>query len=315
MKKSSKIFLGILLALILGSPAYSFDPFGDILKGLEPPPKETSKESATQKDNTQQSTSKKSSKGGVLGILQGAGQLIQALQPIGYREERAIGGSLALEVFSRFGGHYHDPRLENYITLVGNAVVSVSDRAEIPYHFAILNTEQPNAFAAPGGYVFVSIGLMRMLKNEAELAGVLGHEIAHITNRHALKTLERSKTLQGISNLTTSVMGENPAMFNKIIGEMTETLFTKGLDKEMEYDADLTGTEYAYRAGYYPAGLKDFLKMLGAKTSSRSSVFFSTHPSPGARNARLARVMNSYKEAALAPVLTRRYLTKTKGRL
>ena len=65
MKKSGKIFLGILLALILGSPAYSFDPFGDILKGLDPPPKETSKESATQKDNTQQSTSKKSSKGGV----------------------------------------------------------------------------------------------------------------------------------------------------------------------------------------------------------------------------------------------------------
>lgn len=316
MKNSGKIFLGILLALILGSPAYSFDPFGDLLKGLEPPPKETSKESATQEDHhTQQSTSKKSSKGGLLGILQGAGQLIQALQPIGYREERAIGGSLALEVFSRFGGPYHDPRLENYITLVGNAVVSVSDRAEIPYHFAILNTEQPNAFAAPGGYVFISIGLMRMLKNEAELAGVLGHEIAHITNRHALTTLERSKTLQGISNLTTSIMGEDPAMFNKIIGEMTETLFTKGLDKEMEYDADLTGTRYAYQAGYYPAGLKDFLKILGTKTSSRSSVFFSTHPSPGARNARLARVMNSYKEAALAPVLTRRYLTKTKGRL
>ena len=104
-------------------------------------------------------------------------------------------------------------------------------------------------------------------------------------------------------------------MMRGLIGEMTETLFTKGLDKEMEYDADLTGTEYAYRAGYYPAGLKDFLKMLGAKTSSRSSVFFSTHPSPGARNARLARVMNSYKEAALAPVLTRRYLAKTKGRL
>lgn len=316
MNKTSKIFLGILLALILGSPAYSFDPFGDILKGLDPPPKETSKEPATQQDHhTEQPPAKKSEKTSIFGILQGAGQLIQSLQPIGYREERAIGGSLALEVFSRFGGHYHDPGLESYITLVGNAVVSVSDRAEIPYHFAILNSDQPNAFAAPGGYVFISIGLMRMLKNEAELAGVLGHEIAHITNRHALKTLERSKTLQGISNLTTSIMGDNPAMFNKLIGEMTETLFTKGLDKEMEYDADLTGTRYAFQAGYYPAGLKDFLKILGTKTSAKSSVFFSTHPSPGARNARLARVMNNYKEAALAPVLTRRFLTKTKGRL
>lgn len=315
MKKSGKIIIGILLALILCSPSYSFDPFGDILKGLEPPPKEPAKE--TPKEQTQQdSTSTKQSKpGGVLGILQGAGQLVQALQPIGYKEEMAIGGSVALEVFSRFGGPYKDPNLENYITLVGNAVARVSDRADIPYYFAIVNSPQPNAFAAPGGYVFVSIGLMRMLKNEAELAGVLGHEVAHITNRHALKTMERSKTLQGISNLTTSVMNENPAMFNKIIGDMTETLFTKGLDKEMEYDADLTGTEYAYRAGYYPKGLQDFLKILGSKTSSTSSVFFSTHPSPAARNARLEQKMNIYKEAALAPVLTRRFLMTTKGRL
>ena len=156
-----------------------------------------------------------------------------------------------MEVFSRFGGAYDDPKLLRYINLVGQAVADVSNRPDIEYHFAILNTESPNAFATPGGYVFVSIGLLRMVENEAQLAGVLAHEVAHISQKHALQTLGRSRSLQGLSALTLTVMDKNPGLFDKLIDEVSNVLFTKGLDKNLEFEADRYGREFAYRMGYF----------------------------------------------------------------
>ena len=124
---------------------------------------------------------------------------------------------------------------------------------------------------------------MRLLKNEAQLAGVLGHEIAHISQKHALQSLERSKAVQGLSSLTLTILDEDSGVFDKIINEVSETLFTRGLDKNLEFEADQVGTEYAYRLGYYPGGLKDFLKILGKSKSRDSSIFMSTHPSLGDR--------------------------------
>ncbi len=247
-------------------------------------------------------------------IIRGAGQVVQSMQPIAYEEERAIGGSLALEVLNRFGGVYPNPRLQKYITLVGQSVVSVSDRADIPYHFAVINSEIPNAFATPGGYVFVSIGLLKLLRNEAELAGVLGHEVAHITHRHALKTLERSKKLKGISSLSTAVMNEDPALFDNIINQVTEVLFTKGLDKELEFEADKVGMEYAYRVGYRPNGLREFLKILHHNTK-HDSIFFSTHPSPRERYNKMSPHINQLDDAKFAPQLANRFGLWTKGQL
>ena len=239
-------------------------------------------------------------------ILRGAGQLVQSLEPIGWEEERAIGGSLALEVFSKFGGQYKNDKLQYYVTLIGQSVAGVSDRADIPYHFAVLNSNEPNAFATPGGYVFVSIGLLRMVRNEAELAGVLGHEIAHIAKRHALQTIERSKTLQGIGTLTTSLMDKDDGVLEGIINEMSDTLFTKGLDQGLEFEADEVGTDYAYRVGYYPGGLRDFIKVLGQNQKSHS-VFFSTHPTPRDRYGKLKSVTTRYRDQVLAPLLSKRY--------
>ncbi len=285
----------------------------------EPQKTEPAKAPATTETKTAPKTEPKGN-GGLLGILEstgavdkktsnilkGAGKLVQSLEPIGWEEERAIGGSLALQVFNKFGGQYKNEKLQHYITLIGQSVAAVSDRADIPYHFAVLNASEPNAFATPGGYVFVSIGLLRMVRNEAELAGVLGHEVAHVAKRHALQTIERSKTLQGIGTLTTSIMDKDDGMLENIINEMQDTLFTKGLDQGLEFEADQVGTEYAYRVGYYPGGLRDFLKVLG-QNQKRQSVFFSTHPSPRDRYGKLKSQASRYRDATLAPVLTKRY--------
>jgi len=321
--KTKLFILCFLGALVWAMPSYSFN-FGDILKEVEkstqPPKKaEPSKEEETTQPPAQ--SSQQSGGGGLIGlgsslgifdkktskILQQSVNTLKSLQPIGYQEEKAIGGRLAVEVFNRYGGAYDNPKLLDYVNLVGQAVADVSSRSDIDYHFAILNTQYPNAFATPGGYVFVSIGLLNMIDNEAELAGVLAHEVAHIARKHALQTLERSRSLQGVSSLTLTVMDKDPGLFDKLIDEVSNVLFTKGLDKKLEFEADKYGREFAYRTGYYPGALKRFIQKLGASTKNQGSIFSSTHPTSRERYNLLQRSSSRYKKASLYPTLGKRF--------
>lgn len=332
MKKLFAFFTLIIVSLVLGQTTHSFD-LGGLLDDLaKPPPKSPPAKQEEVPQQPKGSTTQQPAQqggGGLLGlgeslgvfdkktsrILQKSVGAVQAFQPIGLEEEKAIGGSLALEVFHKFGGMYKNPALQTYVSLVGKSVAEVSDRPEIDYHFAVLNTDHPNAFATPGGYVFLSVGLLRMLQNEAQLAGVLGHEIAHITRKHALKTLQRSKMLSGLSGLTMAAMNKDEGLFDQVINQMSEVLFTRGLDKGLEFEADKFGMEYAYRMGYHPAGLKDFIKILGQSSGRDSSIFLSTHPSPGERFQGLSRLLPQYKAVGLYPTLSRRYQSTVKGQL
>lgn len=244
----------------------------------------------------------------------GGAMAVEAMKPIEYKEEMAIGGALAIQVFNRFGGPYKKDPLQRYIATLGQALADVSDRPGINYYFAVLNSEEPNAFATPGGYVFLSRGLLELLRNEAELAGVLGHEIAHISHRHALTALERNKKLAGLGSLTIGAMGADPEMFDKVIEEAAENLFAHGLDKGLEYEADEVGTDYAYRLGYQPEGLKNFLTVLNAR-SGHDSIFWSTHPGPQDRLDNLSQKMGPFNSALSRPVFASEYSRKVQGQL
>lgn len=335
MKKTLSLFAITVITLSVVSTTHSFD-LGDVFKEIDkntpkPPAQSAPKVPEVPKAPdapavAPQAPAAQSGGGGLLGLGESMGivdkktstilrqttQTLQALQPIGEEEEKAIGGALATEVFSKFGGAYDHPPVQRYVTLVGQAVAQLSDRPNIPYHFSIVNSEDPNAFAAPGGYVFVSLGLLRMVQNEAQLAGVLGHEIAHISKKHALQTIQRSKTLQGVSALTLSLMDKDPSMFGKLIDEVSDVLFTRGLDKNLEFEADKVGMEYAYRVGYAPSGLSDFIKIL-AGSAGGHSVFFSTHPNPRDRFIQLKDTLGQYKSAELNPTLANRYKSETKA--
>jgi beta-barrel assembly-enhancing protease len=319
--------LGFLLFWATPSHSFSLDKFlKDVEKSTQPQPKPQQEEvdvTVQEPKSPPPAAQKSTGNNGLIGLGQSLGvfdkktsnllkqsvNTLQALQPIAYKEEKAIGGRLAVEVFSRYGGVYNDPELLRYINLVGQAVAGVSNRPDIDYHFAILNTEHPNAFATPGGYVFVSIGLLRMIDNEAQLAGVLAHEVAHITQKHALQTLERSRSLQGVSALTLTVMDKSPGLFDKLIDEVSNVLFTKGLDKNLEFEADRYGREFTYRMGYYPGGLQNFIRKLGKSKEGGSSIFMSTHPSTGERYNRLNKTGSRYKNASLYPILQKRFLS------
>lgn len=243
-------------------------------------------------------------------ILSKGMKVVKSMMPIKYREEKAIGGAVALKVFARFGGPHPSEALHQYVALVGKNVALASVRPEIPYYFAVLNSPEPNAFAAPGGYIFITIGLFKKLASEAELAGVLGHEIAHVARKHSLKTLERSKLLHGVSELTLTAMEKDPKMFANIIDDVSESLFTRGLDHKLEFEADHLGTRYAARLGYQPQGLDRFLRKLNEhQASGGGSVFFQTHPSNRTRVGRLERdLLPRYKNLENYKAVERRLI-------
>ena len=238
------ITIAIFLSMLFVSPVWG-GLFDDVLKRVTPP-----------SDEKKERPGAVEGLGGLLGVEKKNLELIKkgmktakSLQPIRTEEEVAIGRGIAVEAFSRFGGEYADEAMIRYINLVGKTVAEFSDRPELQYHFSILNSEDQNAFAAPGGYIFVTRGLLSSLKNEAELAGVLAHEVAHVTRRHMLDTIRRSAILANVSDLTMSAMNQNPEMFAKLIDQMSDLLFTKGLDKKLEFEADVYGAEYLYQIG------------------------------------------------------------------
>lgn len=308
----------VLVVMIMGLTFFAYEGFGFFDKILKPPPKkeqnQQSKESETQGGQQEQ--------GGLLDTLgafgvkkkdvdlikKGVG-VVQALQPIGEEEEITLGQAVAVEAFSRFGGEYQDAQLTRYINLVGKTIADVSDRPNLKFHFAILNSQEQNAFAAPGGYIFVTIGLLKTLKNEAELAGVLAHEVAHITQKHMLETIRRGALLSNVSELTLSAMNKDPQMFSNVIDEITDKLFTKGMDKNKEYEADVYGVEFAYRAGYHPGGLRDYLRTLQSQEGHAKSRFFTTHPSTATRIGKIQGLLGRYADGMKFPILTKRFQT------
>ncbi|NTV49787.1 MAG: M48 family metalloprotease [Geobacteraceae bacterium] len=243
-------------------------------------------------------------------ILSGATQVLSSSKEIDYKTERVIGESLALESLQRFGNPVKNETLQQYVNKVGNAVSVNSKRATIPYQFAILDSPVQNAFAVPGGVIFVSRALFSILSDESELAAVLAHEVGHVSAKHALKSTQRAQFFQGVGTITAaSVGGEKGKKFASAIGDMQAVLFDKGLDKEMEFEADLAAMETTYRTGYDPSAMirvLEKLQKLEATSTDKKGSWFSTHPPLDERIARLQGQLQKYPDySSLASVRDR----------
>lgn len=243
-------------------------------------------------------------------ILSGATQVLSSSKEIDYKTERVIGESLALEGLQRFGNPVKNEPLQQYVNLVGNAVAGNSKRATIPYQFAVLESKVQNAFAVPGGVIFVSRALVSILDDESELAAVLAHEVGHVAAKHALKSTRRAQLLQGVGTITAaSVGGDKGKKFASAIGDMQAVLFDKGLDKEMEFEADQAALESTYRTGYDPSAMirvLEKLQKLEASSKDKKGSWFSTHPPLAERIARLRDQLQKYPDySSLASVRER----------
>ncbi|MBU1224675.1 MAG: M48 family metalloprotease [Gammaproteobacteria bacterium] len=201
-----------------------------------------------------------------------------------------------------------DDKLQNYVNLVGNWVAQQSGRKDLSWRFGVLDTEDINAFAAPGGYIFLTKGLYRRLNNEAELAGVLAHEIAHVSQKHHLKVLKQSTLIGALGEAVGSkVKGNDPAVQN-LIGNGAE-IMARGLDKNAEFEADRIGIVYAARAGYDPWGLPGVLQDMAALPAkdSRTSLLYKTHPHPADRLAALGEAVDGRLDAVSGKDLAKRF--------
>jgi predicted Zn-dependent protease len=184
-----------------------------------------------------------------------------------------------------------DDRLQRYVNRVGRWVASQSERPELKWHFGVLDVADLNAFALPGGYVFVTRGLFELMADEAELAGVLGHEISHVVLQHHLKLLKQGQAVNLIGNVLSQTQGQS--MVGQVaIGKGAEVL-TRGLDKGAEFEADRAGVVLATRAGYVPYGLPAVLRKIASRNPREASLalLFKTHPLPQERLEKLGDSM------------------------
>ncbi|HUE86971.1 MAG TPA: M48 family metalloprotease [Vicinamibacterales bacterium] len=198
-------------------------------------------------------------------------------------EEIAYGQQADAEI-RREMGVYDDPAVQRYVADIGHRLAQLSHRPHLPWTFTVVDHPAINAFALPGGYIYITRGILPYLDNEAELAGVLGHEIAHVTARHAAQQLTRSG-LGGIGLAVLSIFVPATRPFGDVTSAALGVAFLKyGRDDERE--SDRLGMEYAARGGWDPAGVPNFLATLARidEMSARGIPnWLSTHPEPAER--------------------------------
>ncbi len=225
-----------------------------------------------------------------LGKLFGAGKdLATAAGGMDEKEEVAVGREVAGRLLGA-APLVADAELQAYVNRVGRWVASQTERPDLPWHFGVIDSPTINAFAAPGGYVLLTRGLYDILDNEAQLAGVLGHEIGHVVRRHHIAVMQKSAAISAGAQIAQA--RDRSALVNNLIGTGAE-VFARGLDKSAEFEADQIGIVLAARAGYSPYGLVEVLHKLSARGGDDASLalLFKTHPHPGERLTQLGQVL------------------------
>jgi predicted Zn-dependent protease len=208
--------------------------------------------------------------------LEGIARIGQQALPIDPMKEREIGFGIAATVAGRYP-LVRDDALTRYVNLVGQAVAQQSVRgSEVGFRFGVLDTDDVNAWAAPGGYVLLTRGALALMESEAELAGVLAHEVAHVDQKHVIEEIRRSAVFQQASD-ETQLQG---ALLDRI-SELGTTLLFTGLSRGDELQADSLGLMYAAGAGYRTDGLLQFLRHLQAAEGTAAAglrEWIATHP-------------------------------------
>lgn len=228
-----------------------------------------------------------------------AEQLLRALlaDRMSVDQERRLGARIVGNLLG-VAPLVEDAALQRYVNLVGRWVAAQGERPDLEWRFGVIDSEDLNAFAAPGGYVLLTKGLYRRLSNEAELAGVLGHEIGHVTRRHHVKLLQRSHLLATLGGAVLKEVPDEHERMQNIIGRGAE-ISARALDKSAEYEADRLGMILAVRAGYDAWGLPMVLREIGhfPDKDDRVALLFKTHPHPDARLDRLAEAVDTRLDA------------------
>jgi predicted Zn-dependent protease len=217
-------------------------------------------------------------------------------------EEQQLGQAVSEKIRKRYGV-VQDPAIHKYVTLVGSVLAQASSRPNLTWRFIVLDTDGVNALAAPGGYIHITRGALSLMKSEAELADVLGHELIHVTEKHTIRAIQKGKLVQMGANETLS---GNAALFSKMVDKATEVVLA-GFGRAEELEADSKGIVLANKVGYSPQGLTTFLTTINErnKNSTQKQGLFASHPEMQERLDKLAKSIKSDKLASTATVEAR----------
>ncbi len=226
---------------------------------------------------------------------------------IGREEAQKVGQSI---------GYYDDPAVQTFVSGIGTRMAAESERPQLPWEFHVVDDASVNAFALPGGFIFVTRGLMTSVTNEAELAAVIGHEIAHVTHRHSVQQISRAQVAQ-IGLVAGSILSSTVAQYGGLLGQGLGVLFLKyGRDAELE--ADQSGFRYALNENYDVRQMIEMFEVLEGVSqlsgAGKLPEWLSTHPNPGNRIAATeARLDTLTRDLSNATINREGYLQRIKG--
>ena len=210
-------------------------------------------------------------------------------------QEIAMGLQAAPQLETQFGGAVNDSTLQAYIQQVGKKVASKADRP-MPYDFTLVNSGIPNAFALPGGKIFITAGLMSRMTNERQLAAVLGHEIVHVAAKHGVKGMQQNIGASVLVEIAAAAAGADKAAAAKAASQVAASMYGMKYSRDNEYEADRFGTKYMTKAGYNPWGMPELLTILLNLSEKEPGTFaemFQTHPLSSKRIAAVKSVIAS----------------------
>ena len=217
------------------------------------------------------------------------------------KEEQDMGAALSAKLREKYGVVQSAP-VHKYVSLVGKSLAASSTRPGLPWTFVVLDTDGVNAFAAPGGYVHITRGALALCENEAELAGVLGHEITHITAKHTINAIKKSK-VSGVAAEAATRSNVLEYMLNRAYENLLENKYDRGDEDQ----SDEIGARLANTLGYNPSGVGTFLTRLSERNKDlkEPSGVFASHPATKSRVERLAKQIKSEKLTSTATVAAR----------
>lgn len=212
-------------------------------------------------------------------------------------DEAELGADVSAKLREKYGV-VQDRAIHKYVTLVGMVLAQASSRPHLHWTFIVLDTDGVNAFGAPGGYVHITRGALALIHDESELACVLGHEISHVTEKHAINAIRKSKAFKAVADQAHS------EVMQQMADQTYDMLLENQYDRNDEKDADKLGIELANRVGYAPTGLSAFLTRLADRNKGLKdpSGLFASHPQTVDRLNAMAKIIKSDRLDATAKV-------------
>lgn len=248
-----------------------------------------------------------------------AQQLEKGFEDISAEEEYYIGRSVAAMIAGQYAV-YDNAAANAYVNTLGQTLAAASDRPQTygGYHFQILDSEEINAFAAPGGFIFITRGMLKCAKHEGALAAVLAHEIGHVEKKHGLQAIQKSRITSALTELALKgvqykageasfILSSSLAVFEGSINDIVTTMVTNGYSRAFEKEADQAAATILQRVGYDPNSLVEMLQVMETLLKPGGKDFAKTHPSPESRIAELEKTIGDYHQVEASAVTQKRF--------